>query len=90
MFFAYWDGNSRIMMPIWLNLQDQYGNRANFVYLDQDDPATSQLKRDLYFEPYGTLPQTFLLDANGKILRKWAGVIQQSDLQQAIQAASGG
>jgi thiol-disulfide isomerase/thioredoxin len=88
-FFAYWDGNSRIMMPVLLNLQDQYGSRVNFVYLDQDNPATSQLKRALYFEAYDTLPQTFLLDANGKILRKWKGVIQQADLEQAIKAISG-
>ncbi|MEJ2599216.1 MAG: hypothetical protein P8Z00_12845 [Anaerolineales bacterium] len=72
-FFAYWDGNSRIMMPDLLNLQDQYGTQVNFIYLDIDDPATSPLKRALYFDAYGTMPQTFLLDKDGKIIRKWLG-----------------
>jgi thiol-disulfide isomerase/thioredoxin len=89
-FFAYWDGNSRIMMPALLNLQDQYGSRVNFVYLDRDNPATAQLKRALYYDDYDTKPQIFLLDSEGKILRKWKGVVPQLDLQQAIQAATGG
>lgn len=89
-FFAYWDGNSRIMMPYLLNLQDQYGAQVNFIYLDIDDPATSSLKRALYFDTYGTYPQTFLLDKNGKIIRKWRGVIQESELQQAIEGAING
>jgi thiol-disulfide isomerase/thioredoxin len=89
-FFTFWDGNSRIMMPALLNLQDQFGIQVNFVYLDSDDPATTEFKRALYYEPYGTKPQIFLLDAQGKVLRKWKGVVPQLELQQAIQAASGG
>jgi hypothetical protein len=78
------------MMPALLNLQDQYGSRVNFVYLDRDDPATAQLKRALYYNDYATKPQIFLLDSEGKILRQWRGVVPQLDLQQAIQAALGG
>jgi thiol-disulfide isomerase/thioredoxin len=88
-FFAYWDGNSRIMMPALLNLQDQFGSQINFIYLDSDDPATAPLKRALYYEPYGAKPQIFLLDSQGKVQRKWQGVVPQLELQQAIQAASG-
>lgn len=84
-FFAYWDGNSRIMMPALMSLQDEYGTEGNFIFLDIDDPATAQLKRVLYFNYYDVLPQYFLLGPDGKILRKWLGVIQQSDLQQAIE-----
>jgi thiol-disulfide isomerase/thioredoxin len=89
-FFAYWDGNSRIMMPVLLNLQDQFGTETNFIYLDSDDPATAQLKRALYYDLYAAKPQIFLLDPEGKVLRKWKGVVPRLELQQAIQAASGG
>jgi thiol-disulfide isomerase/thioredoxin len=89
-FFAYWDGNSRIMMPAWLNLQDQYGRQVNFIYLDQDDPATAELKHALYYKAYAELPQIFLLGVDGKVLRKWQGVVPQLALQQALEAALGG
>jgi thiol-disulfide isomerase/thioredoxin len=84
-FFAYWDGNSRIMMPALLSLQDEFVTEVNFIFLDIDDPATAQLKRVLYFNYYDVLPQYFFLGPEGKILRKWRGVTQQSDLQQMIE-----
>jgi peroxiredoxin len=77
-------------MPDLLNLQDQYSARANLIFLDSDDPATSQLKRALYYDVYGIMPQIFLLDSDGKILRKWRGVVHLSDLQQALEAALAG
>lgn len=83
-FFAYWCGTCRAMAPIIHRIEDRYEARMNFVYLDVDNPATLQLKRDF---GYKHLPHLFLVDAEGKILRSWGGSVSAAILEEAIRGA---
>ena len=82
-FFAFWDGPSQAMAPLVHGLEDQYGERMNFVYLDIDDPATKPFKDDL---GYRSQPHFFLLDRDGRILRQWQGYVNVDEFQRAFEA----
>ena len=85
-FFAFWSGTCQAMAPIVHGLQDQYGSRMNFVYLDIDDPANSYFKRELGFRME---PHFFLLDPQGNILRQWIGYVSREEFISAFNAALG-
>jgi thiol-disulfide isomerase/thioredoxin len=69
---------------IVLGLEAQYFNRVNFVYLDINDPANNVFKQKL---GYQEAPNFFLLSGDGTILNQWTGVVDQTELTQAIEAA---
>jgi thiol-disulfide isomerase/thioredoxin len=83
-FFAFWCGTCKAMAPVIHNLELEYGDEMNFVYLDIDDPATKELKRALR---YRYQPQYFLLDGNGKILKQWQDFVTEEELREAFEAA---
>lgn len=60
------------MAPIVHGLEDIYKDRINFVYLDIDDPATSDFQR--YFG-YRYQPEYYLVGPDGEILASWFGVL---------------
>jgi thiol-disulfide isomerase/thioredoxin len=83
-FFAYWCVTCRSMAPTIHSLEALYGSRMNFIYLDIDDPATSNYKQAL---GYRYQPQFLLLDQDGKVLKTWVGRMPTEDLRNAIDAA---
>ena len=85
-FFAYWCVHCRIMAPKVHSLEALYGSRMNFVYLDIDDPANVGSQRALGYR-YQYQPQFFLLDANGKTLGQWIGLVNADELRSAIETA---
>jgi thiol-disulfide isomerase/thioredoxin len=85
-FFAFWSGTSQAMAPIVHGLEDQYGSRMNFIYLDIDDPANSYFEHELGFRME---PQFFLLDPGGVVLRQWIGYVNREQFVSAFNAALG-
>lgn len=83
-FFAYWCTVCKQMAPTVHGLEQVYGDRVNFVYLDRDDPATSDLRNAL---GYVYQPHYFLLDADGNILGNWTGIVPGETFQAAIETA---
>lgn len=68
-------------------LQADYSDRANFIYLDIDDPATATLKEQL---DYAVMPHYVLLDGQGAIVEKWTGRIREAELRAAMDDATDG
>jgi hypothetical protein len=69
------------MAPMVHGLEAKYFGRIEFSFLDADDPKTLDIQRSLgfYYQP-----ELYLLDANGKVLEKWAGYTSQDQLETAF------
>ncbi len=80
-FFAYWCSVCKAMAPVVHGLEDLYGDRVTFIYLDRDDPATLELQDQL---GYIYQPHFFLLAADGTILGQWRGYVDGDVLQMAL------
>ena len=63
-------------------LEVEYYDKINFVYLDIDDPANDDFKKELKFRYQ---PQLFLLDGNGEILYQWIGPIPREEFVAAFE-----
>lgn len=70
------------MKPVVHGLEQQYGERIRFVYLDIDDPATNEFKRAL---GYVVQPHFFLLDGNGEIVEQWLGMVTPEEFLTAFE-----
>lgn len=64
-----------------LELEDQYGDRVNFVYLDIDNPQARALKSAL---DYRYPPQTVVLAPDGQGLRTFYELVSRETLERAI------
>ena len=69
------------MAPMVHGLEAKYYGKIKFAFLDADDPRTDGFQRALgfYYQP-----ELYLLDANGNLLKKWVGFVQQEDLEAAF------
>lgn len=65
-------------------LEQQYGDRINFIYLDIDDARNDDFKRQLGFRYQ---PHVFLLDGEGNITQQWLGFVSREELETALLAA---
>jgi hypothetical protein len=74
------------MAPVVHGLEDQYGDRMAFSYLDIDDPATTEFRSTLGFRYQ---PEFYLLDAQGNLIQKWIGPVQAPELAAAFDVALG-
>ncbi len=72
------------MAPIVHGLEVEYHQRIDFVYLDIDDPANEEFKRQLGFRYQ---PHYVLLDGEGNVLQQWAGNVPVDDFRQAFDNA---
>lgn len=61
-----------MMAPIVHGLDDIYQDQINFVYLDVDDPATEEFKRQF---GYRYQPEYYLLGPDGEVLYSWFGFV---------------
>ena len=82
-FFAEWCTLCRSIAPVILNLDSQYSDRMNFIYLDTDDEETKPFQTKLKYTIIGR-PRIYLIDGLGTILRDWTGYVSLEELQQAI------
>lgn len=71
------------MAPIVHGLEQQWGGRINFVYLDIDDPDTTDFKRQF---GYRYQPHFFLLDGRGQIVDQWVGPVSEATFISAFEA----
>ncbi len=82
-FFAFWDGLSKALAPTIHGLEADYGDRLNFIYLDIDNPANDQFKKQL---GYKMQPEFFLLDQRGNIIQQWSSTVTKNELRATIEA----
>jgi len=66
------------MAPMVHGLEAQYAGKIKFVYLDIDDPANQDAKRDFGFVYQ---PEFYLLDGQGNVLQKWVGSVPQDQFE---------
>jgi hypothetical protein len=62
-------------------LEQAYGDKITFVYLDIDDPRNDEFKRQL---GYLYQPNLFLLDGSGAIVQEWLGPVTGEELAAAF------
>ena len=66
-------------------LEQQWGDRINFVYLDIDDARNDDFKRQF---GYRYQPHIFLLDGQGQIVDQWIGRVSGETLLAALEAVT--
>jgi len=70
------------MAPMVHGLEAEYFGRVKFSYLDADDPQTVSFQRTLgfYYQP-----EFYLLDADGNVLKKLVGYIQEDEFRSLFE-----
>ena len=67
------------MAPMVHGLEAKYFGRIKFSYLDADDPNTFDFQSTLGFRYQ---PEIYLLDGDGKLLKKWVGYTTQEQFEE--------
>ena len=70
------------MLPVVHGLENQFGDKIDFVYLDIDDAATQTLKNEL---GYRFQPHFFLVNGDGVVIQQWLGVVSEADFVLAFE-----
>jgi thioredoxin-related protein len=65
-------------------LEAEYFGRIKFSYLDADDPQTDVFQKTLgfYYQP-----EFYFLDANGNLIKKLVGYLQEDDFRSMFDAS---
>ncbi|NQU30021.1 MAG: hypothetical protein HQ525_05085 [Anaerolineae bacterium] len=66
------------MAPVVHGLESKYFGKVDFTYLDIDDAANAEYKRQFNFRYQ---PQFFLVDGNGVIQKEWIGYVPDFELE---------
>jgi hypothetical protein len=66
------------MAPVVHGLEVDYFGKIDFYYVDADDPATSELQRQLGFNYQ---PEFYLLDGSGNVIKKWIGFVSADEFR---------
>jgi thiol-disulfide isomerase/thioredoxin len=82
-FFGYWCILCKSMAPVINGLETKYKEKANFIYLNVDDPKTDLFKEALGYSLIGK-PHLYLLDGQGKTVNEWIGYVPVEELEAAI------
>lgn len=67
------------MAPMVHGLEAEYYGKIKFSYLDADDPRTEIFRSELGFVYQ---PEFYLLDADGKVLKKLVGPVSENDFRE--------
>lgn len=78
-FSATWCGPCQMMAPVFVELEDTYGDMINFVTVDVDE--NPELTGEFNIE---AVPTFIFLDENGKETERITGVVDQAVLENAI------
>lgn len=72
------------MAPMVHGLEAEYFGRVKFSYLDADDPQTDVFQKTLgfYYQP-----EFYFLDANGNLIKKLVGYLQEDDFRSMFDAS---
>jgi thioredoxin-related protein len=72
------------MAPMVHGLEAEYFGRIKFSYLDADDPQTDVFQKTLgfYYQP-----EFYFLDANGNLIKKLVGYLQEDDFRSMFDAS---
>lgn len=82
-FFAYWCGPCQALASEIHTLEDHYGDRIKFVYLDIDDPANDSIKLQLHYQEQ---PHFFLIDREGNVIQQWRGTVAFDGLVRTFES----
>ena len=63
-------------------LEAEYYGKIKFAFLDVDDPNTDTFQRTLGF---AYQPELYLLDGDGKVLKKFIGYVSEDDLRSTFE-----
>lgn len=69
------------MGPVVHGLEQDYGDRIQFLYLDVEDPANDAVARRLGSRGQ---PRFYLLDGDGQVAASWAGPVREADFRVAF------
>jgi len=69
------------MAPIVHGLEAEYYSRVQFVFLDADDPATTDFQRQFGFR---VQPEFYLLDGQGEVLYRWFGYVETDNFRSVF------
>lgn len=69
------------MAPIVHGLESEYSESVNFAYLDIDDSANANFKKQLGFKYQ---PHFILVDGQGTVLMQWLGPVSADDFRSAF------
>jgi hypothetical protein len=69
------------MKPIVHGLEEQFGERIDFVIFDIDNPATDKAKKQY---GYRVQPHFFLVDGSGQIVENWLGRVKEETFVEAF------
>lgn len=67
------------MAPIVHGLEAEYYGRINFFFLNADDPATLDLRRQFGFR---VQPEVYLLDGQGQVVHAWYGYVSADQFRE--------
>lgn len=70
-------------MPVVNGLQESFGDRIEFVLLDLDDATQDGIRRELGITAQA---QYVLVSADGEIVQKWFGVLDQARVSAELEA----
>jgi thiol-disulfide isomerase/thioredoxin len=89
-FFAYWCTSCQEMRPTMHELQDEYADRIDFLYLNIDNADTQTARTQLAFA--GLRPTIVFLDSSGNEITRLVGVHPKETVQEILNnmAGSGG
>lgn len=69
------------MGPVVHGLEQDYGDRIQFLYLDVEDPANDAIARRLGARGQ---PLFYLLDGQGRVAASWAGPVREAEFREAF------
>jgi thiol-disulfide isomerase/thioredoxin len=81
-FFAFWCTTCQAMRPLIHKLQDEYGERVDFIYLDIDADNTKALRQELQFT--GLRPTIVFLSGEGTEMGRMIGMHSEDELSSQI------
>jgi len=71
------------MKPVMASLKAMYGDRVQYHYHEFNQPDSAKVNRDFNITAH---PEVFLLDREGRLVRKFSGVVSRYELERAINA----